>query len=605
MTAIKVFLLRNRNKSIFGRLVLTFLLIISPLYVLSIEMYRWAIETQKQDISHTMLSQVNFYVESLEKEIQRIKLLLYYATDDINLQQLANVPESLDDFDKSVSILQLQQRLLAIASSSSYIKNTSAYIVSLDRVVSSGTYKSSIPDEEFRILDLNSRHSPEAQTVYWQNRLFMSVSSLASTFLESKDVVRKHASFILSVEFDLHALEQALKQFNDYSDGGAVMIDLKNGLQLFSASNKEQNEKMAELVNEAVLTEKNGSMVNEIKDKSYWSAYTSSDYLGIALAKYIPEQGVLTHLQRYFNWFWVFTVTSVLLIVLYSLFTYRLIYKPLSTLVKSFRKVEKGDLNFSITHKTRDEFRYLYTAFNQMMARLAALIQQVYQQKILTQNAQLKQLQTQIVPHFLYNSYFILHRMVIDEDQENAARFSLLLGRYLKFITRNAGEEVALDKEIDHARIYTEIMSMRFASRMSLEFGTPPDECRLIRVPRLILQPIVENAIVHGIERKAAGGILSVSFLRAEEALGIIVEDNGTRVSDEELDRMQQSLIEKAGFDEVETTGIQNIHRRLQYRFGGRSGLSFSRSELGGLKAVIRIPWKEGRQHDVQIVDRG
>ncbi|MFC5405930.1 sensor histidine kinase [Cohnella soli] len=573
--------------SIFGRMVITFLLVIVPLYFLSIEIYRWAVQTQKQDISNTMLSQVDFYMENLEKEVQRIKLLLYYGTEDVNLHQLAFVPESLDDYGKAQTILQLQLQLKSIASSSSYITNASAYIPSLNRVVSSSTFESSIPKEEMIMLDINSHHAKDAQTIYWHNRLFLSISNLSNFPADS--VSNKKPAYILSVELDLRALEGAIKQFNNYNDGGALLIDLRNHFVLNSTSNVQENAIVADYVKAAVATARSGSGSIEINGKSYWAIYTKSDYLGIALSKFVPENEVLKAFRKYSNWFWIFTATAVLLILIYSFSTYRLIYKPLSLLVKSFRKMEKGDLNISISHKSDNEFKYLYDAFNKMVDKFGTLIEQEYKQKIFAQNAQLKQLQTQIVPHFLYNSYFILHRMVIDEDHENAARFSQQLGQYLKFITRSGADEVALGSEIEHARIYAEILSMRHASRMHIEFEETPESYKNIRVPRLIIQPIIENALEHSLENMAGGGILSVSFREEDQALNVVVEDNGNALNDQELEELQKSVDGKDQIDVVETTGIKNIHRRLQYKFGNDSGLQFSRSVLGGLKVVIRF----------------
>jgi len=586
------------TKSIFSKMVVTFLLIISPLYLLSIEIYKWAVQTQEQDISHRMLSQVDFYVDNLEKEIQRIKLLQFYTTGDINLLQLANVPESLDDYEKAQAILQLQQYLKAIASSSSYIKNVSAYIPSIDRVVSSATFESSIPEEEFSILDTNSYYSIDAQMIYWKQRLFLSVSNLSNTPYEPTKA-KKEIDYMIGVELDLKVLENALKQFNDYEEGGALLIDRRGQFVLTSTNAAERNREITNMVEEAAVTSESGFRSVRIMDETYWVVYTTSEYLGVTLCKFIPESEVMQNFEKYFNWFWMFTATSVLLIVLYSFSTYRLIYKPLSILVKSFRKMERGDMNTAITHKTHDEFKYLYGAFNQMVYKLNELIEQVYKQKILAQNAQLKQLQTQIIPHFLYNSYFILHRMVIDEDNENAARFSQLLGNYLKFITRSASDEVGLDKEIEHARVYTEIVGMRFANRLKLSFQSPPAACSRIRVPRLIIQPIIENALEHGLAKRTMDGVLTISFAASDEALDVIVEDNGNALSEEKLERMRRSLNEKEQREDIETTGIQNIHRRLQYRFGGESGLLLSRSELGGLKAVIRIATqRNGKERD-------
>ncbi|WP_256758419.1 sensor histidine kinase [Cohnella sp. WQ 127256] len=589
MVSIKAFIKSKWKMSIFSRLVITFLLIICPVYVLSIEIYQWAVQTQKQEISNTMLSQVNFYKENLEEEIQRIKLLQFYFTDDVNLQQLALVPESLDDYGKAQTILQLQQHLKSIASSSSYVLSASAYIPSVDRVITSSSFESSIPNEEFNVLKSNSYYSKDAQTIYWNNRLFLSISNLSNTPIDTESKVKKNPAYIIALELNLEVLEDALKQFNNYNDGGALLVDHRNNFVLTSTNNAEENSIISAYVKEAAKTSKSGFRNIKIMDKSYWTIYTSSDYLGITLSKFVPESEVLKAFEKYSNWFWIFTATAILLILIYSLSTYRLIYKPLSLLVKSFRKMEKGDLDISITHKSDNEFRYLYGAFNKMVDKFGTLIEQVYKQKILAQNAQLKQLQTQIVPHFLYNSYFILHRMVIDEDIDNAARFSQQLGNYLKFITRSGADEVTLVSEIEHARIYTEILSMRFASRMTIEFEQTPEECSHIKVPRLIIQPIIENALEHSLENKASGGILSISFLKLEKTLNVIVEDNGNSLDDQELEALQKSLIEKDNMDEVETTGIKNIHRRLQYGIGNDSGLIFSRSDLGGLKVIISI----------------
>ena len=114
-------------------------------------------------------------------------------------------------------------------------------------------------------------------------------------------------------------------------------------------------------------------------------------------------------------------------------------------------------------------------------------------------------------------------------------------------------------------------------------------------VPRLIIQPIIENAFEHALEKKVQGGLLIIGFQKREEALCITVEDNGERLSDHELDALQQKLAGGGNIGEMEITGIINVHWRLKYKFGENSGLFFTRSELGGLKAIIRIVLEKGR----------
>ncbi|HZG78923.1 MAG TPA: histidine kinase [Paenibacillus sp.] len=546
---------------------------------------------------------MTFYLESLEKEIQRIKLLQYYSSNDQNLQQIVNVPDALDEYETTVALRELQRYLQVVASSSAYIKTVSAYLPSIDRVISSSDseFESSIPAEEFAVLDTHSYYSIDSQMIYWNDRLFLSVSNLSNKPLEGRKAGQT-PSYIIGVELDLKVLREALQQFNDIEDGGALLIDRRSPLMLTSNVPHERNEYIASKVKEVGADPRSGHMSAEFGGETYWVVYTRSDYLGMTIMKYIPEDSVLSNYHKYYRWLWLFTALSVALIWLYSYSTYRLIYKPLSELVKSLRKVERGDIRTEISKKTHSEFRYLYDAFNAMTSRLNNLIEQVYKQKILAQHAQLKQLQTQIVPHFLYNSYFILHRMVLDDDREGASRFSVLLGSYLKFIARGGEEDILMSREVEHARIYAEIVSMRYAGRLDLRFGELPERCAHIRVPRLILQPIVENALEHGLRKRTADGMLRVEFEQSDHTLLVVVEDNGDMLSDTQLASLQLALSLPDELERLETTGLQNVHRRLIYRFGDNSGLQLSRSNLGGLKVAIQItsePEGQGSENDV------
>ena len=138
-------------------------------------------------------------------------------------------------------------------------------------------------------------------------------------------------------------------------------------------------------------------------------------------------------------------------------------------LVSAFKRVETGELKFSIQHNASDEFQYLYTRFNAMLEYINNLIDQVYTQKIMSQKAELKQLQSQINPHFLFNSFFILQRMIQSEDKENAINFCGFLGQYFQYVTRNSIDEMPFYKEVQHARNYLEIQAIRF-SNIYIEF---------------------------------------------------------------------------------------------------------------------------------------
>jgi two-component system sensor histidine kinase YesM len=235
-----------------------------------------------------------------------------------------------------------------------------------------------------------------------------------------------------------------------------------------------------------------------------------------------------------------------------------------------------------------------------MVENLKNLVDQVYKQKIMVQRSEMKQLQSQINPHFLYNSFFILNTMSRVGDYDNLECFTQQLGEYFQFVTRNAADEVPILKEVNHARVYSEIQAMRYSKRIRVEFNELPESFLKLVVPRLIMQPFIENAFEHGLGMKSAGGILVVRFENIGNEYQIIIEDNGDEITGEKIQELQVMLSNDSEAGEI--TAIQNIHHRIRLKFGPQSGVSVSRGGLGGLKVTLHIILQQ-EEKDVQTVN--
>jgi len=270
-------------------------------------------------------------------------------------------------------------------------------------------------------------------------------------------------------------------------------------------------------------------------------------------------------------------------------------------LINAFRQVQKGNLNVRITHNWKDEFEVLSSQFNLMVERLNQLIQEVYEHTIREQQLELRQLQSQINPHFLYNSFYMVQRMAIAEDYRNVISLTQHLSEYFQFITRSSDEEIPLEKEVNHARVYTDIQLMRFGKQLTIQFAELPQSYRQLMVPRLILQPIVENAFKYGLEQKLHDWQLRISFAQLDGGLHIVVEDNGEKLTDELLQTLTNTLADRS--TSAETTGLINVHRRIRLKFGEEAGITLARSELGGLKVIIRLIGQEASQHHPDIME--
>jgi two-component system, sensor histidine kinase YesM len=577
-------LLRNPwNKIVLNRLILSFICILLPLYILAMVIYNWGISTLQTEISNSMSSQVSQYFTELENEFSRIHSLQLDLLSDDNLNALAAIPGSLNAIEKLQKMLSLQQRLNAIRNSSEYIEEVHAYIPAIAKDIAALSVSEF--DRDFYVELMHLPAQPEAQVTNIDGKMYM-VAAFPYLLSWSK----REPILIVTIELSLDKLRDALGRMRNAPEEGLIFSSPQ--FTLATSPDGELNATIVEQVARGREQKQDESaQVIRIDGDRYLTASTASSFFGAMLIKYEPESAVFRPLEKFRNLFLAFAAVSLAIILVYSLYVYNYIHKPLDRLVKAFRKVELGDVSVQIRHGSRDEFQYIYTRFNAMLDNLKSLIDQVYKQRILTQKAELKQLQSQINPHFLYNSFFILNTMTRIGDYEQVERFANQLGEYFQFVTRNHSDEVPLGKEVQHAKVYAEIQGMRFANRVTVSFGDLPDNAGHVMVPRLILQPLIENAFEHGLEQKAADGRLDVQFERAGNVIRLIVEDNGMLLDDEGLERLNRSMERR---DERETTGVINIQQRIRLKFGPGSGLALARGSGGGVRATITIEIAEG-----------
>ncbi len=562
------------RKSVLKRLIISFILILLPVYILSVVIYDLGISTLRKEISNSMISQLSFYRDSLENDINRVRALEVGLVNDSDLNRLAAIPESLSRIERMERILRVQQRLDAIKSSSKYIGDIYVMVPALKRTISS----TSISDFDQELFEKMKYVEVQPDSIVENNVIkYMTVSYPYSYMTSKKDKL-----FIIVIELSKSKIVEALQSMAQNPKEGVMFVNNTNKSMIASVnttlnknvySNITQKDKSAEVV--------------VVDNNSYMAVSVTSTVFNSTLCKYLPEDSVFHDLEKYSRWFLLLTVSAVVIIVLFSMYMYKFIHKPISKLAASFKRVEKGDFEINIEHKHNDEFRYIYHRFNVMVENLKTLVDQVYKQKILVQRAEMKQLQSQIRPHFLYNSFFILNTMARIGDYENLEVFTEQLGQYFQFITRNAADEVPIDKEVNHARVYSEIQAMRFSNQIKVVFDQLPEDFKELVVPRLILQPLIENAFEHGLTGANGNGLLLIKFEKADDEYTITVEDNGDRLDEEILNTMRSSLEDDS--ESAEVTALQNIHQRLRLKYGQQSGLRLDIGEMGGLRVTVAI----------------
>jgi two-component system sensor histidine kinase YesM len=584
------------RKSIFTRLIVTFLLIISPIYLVAFLIYNWGINSVKEELEGTMKSQVHFYASNLDTEIQRVNALLYNSLYDSNLTDLSNLITKMSDYDVYRSVNNLQQRLLVLQNSNIYVKNVTAHIPSADMIVSSNAGIGLLEPEALRFFN-SARTGSKSQLLFYRDEIYLrALLPLDVNYRLDKKV------HLLTVTLSTERIRAALEQLETREGSGAALLLPDDRLIARGATESEFATRLKATVGTRLEQSDSGSIMFNYEDNGYFAVYVRSAYLNTALVQYVPIEALTEKADRFKTLFVLFSIAAVLIVVLYMLSAFKFIQQPMLKLIRVLRQMEKGNLNVEITHRRTDEFGFLFQRFNGMMRNLNQLIDQVYKQQILTQQAELKQLQSQINPHFLYNTYFVLYNMAMSEDHDNVKLFTRQLGSYFKFITRNAAEDVPLHIESDHARTYCDIQSLRFYNRISVDYGDIPQSSRDKLVPRLILQPVIENAFEHGLSDMKGGGHLAIRFVEEDNGFKITVEDNGPNVSEKKVRELNEMLV-LGSVDATEMTAIVNIHRRLRLKFGEESGLRFRLGDNGGLKVSIIVREKEAGR-DEKIADR-
>ncbi len=265
---------------------------------------------------------------------------------------------------------------------------------------------------------------------------------------------------------------------------------------------------------------------------------------------------------------------------------YRNFRMPFGYLVRKIENLGKGDYGSRATLKMNNEFDFLFDRFNEMASRTQSLIENVYEEKVRTREAEYKHLQSQINPHFLYNCLFYIVSMA---NKSPAAVVSMAknLADFYRYITRKAGENTTLEDEVRLIQSYLEVQSLR-NKRLVYTIAVPSTMLKL-SVPSLLLQPIVENAIIHGIEQKREAGKITIAGTVLGNLYSLYVDDDGAGMSEQEIKKLNEHIHGPYRADEEMGCGLRNIHQRLVNRYGGSSGLSFSINEWGGFRVTLQI----------------
>ncbi len=380
----------------------------------------------------------------------------------------------------------------------------------------------------------------------------------------------------LNAAISLEKLEELVAEL-DFYEGNSWIMDPSGNIYTRSEVDKE--------VVEAVLPELNkgdpGQLkVEEGKTMVFYTAipYTEQWYLCTAIKTSFLMEDTR---QLTIKLTMVFLIVMILLF-LCSILVSRSVTEPVHRLTKAMKEVEDGKWNVNLDIKGKDEIACLSRSFDQMVKKIHSLVLKTAQGEREKRTAELRILQAQINPHFLYNTLDTLQFKAYDTNDKEMVAMIRSLSTFFRISLSKGKELIPLEKELEHAKSYLTIQKIRFQDVLSYEFDIQAEGSFLVL--KLILQPLAENAIQHGIRPKLEPGWIHIRVWQQGDNLIMEVEDNGVGITEERLRRLKQELKEGTA---RESYGLVNVNNRIRLLYGQDSGVAIESEE--GKGTCVRV----------------
>lgn len=335
--------------------------------------------------------------------------------------------------------------------------------------------------------------------------------------------------------------------------------------------------------------------------------YNTIDPVGLKLITIIPTSFINKSAQSTMQFGLIVGAISIVISILIAILLAWRTATPIVTLARSMQGLGIIKETEQLPQSNRvDEIGLLETKLYNMSYRIREHIKTEYSMNLEKKTAELKALQAQINPHFLQNTLQMIGSMLFTKKPAESYEIIRSLSDMFRYVIRDPNDLASLKAEIEHLNNYMLIQSQRFSSKLS--YATDIDESAMAcSIPKLTLQPIVENAFFHGLENKAGSWELSVSIICEAAAVRIRIRDNGVGIREDKLADLKRRLNHQNGqvWTHGNRIGIQNVASRIRMHFGSAYGIAIESAPGEGTTVTVTIPNESGGEHHDKSIDRG
>ncbi len=460
-----------------------------------------------------------------------------------------------------------------------------------------GTSVEAAEREEAKLIELGRRNEGTAE---WQVvQLNPEDSRYALSYIQAIKKISTYSQKIVGVlrmDMEGSAFSTMLRDLDPTGSNRFYVVD-SSGLVLQTSDQRQIGNNIGDSpwYKPGAYSEEAGFDKTTVEGKSLLTVYRHFDNQNWMLIGNIPMENIMVEVQQTKRFMLGVGLFCLLTAALFAYLISGGVTKPLRELRERMKQVEMGNFKISVPVKSMDEIGIIGVRFNRMVSEIDHLVDKIYEVELLRKDAEIQALQLQINPHFLYNALEMIDSVASIEGQELISRVAQSLASMFRY--NISGEQFStLNEEIEQIRLYLQIQKFRYEDRFGYAIDMDPSLANTM-LPKLILQPLVENAIKHGIENQLSDGYLSIAVRSLDDVrLRISVCDNGPGLDEQHLKDIRRRLLEPSPSRSQEgrlSIGLDNVNRRLRLHYGERAELTFNRSPYPtGTEVCMIVPRK-------------
>lgn len=399
---------------------------------------------------------------------------------------------------------------------------------------------------------------------------------------------------VLIINFQEALLKKTFKE-STYVDGSYyyVLTD-DGGVVSRSLSSQDISFKNSEWLKDSFKKE-SGAEYTLINGKKMLVCYDVMNSTGWITVVFTPYDKLLKTLPDMYSYTLFLTIFIIVISVVLASFISERITLPIKKLLAGIKKIGEGNFEVKIEEVGNGEMTYLIHGFNEMNEKILKLIEENYQVKLKEIEAELKALNFQFNPHFLYNTLNIINWISIQNNQTQISEMIVELSEMLEYTAKKGTNVVSFKEDMKYLKNYLSIMNNRFVGKFNVEYDIEPTLYNY-NVPKFFLQPFIENILIHGFEEIETGGIIKIAGWIENDTRYFCIEDNGKGIDPE---RMKDIMKIEGNIGFGESIGIENVNMRIKLLFGKQYGVFIESEVHKGTKVIITLPLTGSSIYDV------